>query len=124
MKINYKHWVDKKEYFVPSYNSESTKVQPNLSLSVAEIYDRWRKNLPLDVVMRNGEFLPKNMTDEDAFAVDDLSHIDDITDEKIVNHFERNLFTSQEIDADSSAPISGEAANEGEAEVRQDTQTE
>lgn len=36
--------------------TETSPVEPNLSLSLEEIFERWKRNQPLDIVMRNGQY--------------------------------------------------------------------
>lgn len=59
------------------------RVQPDLSLSPKEIMERWTRNLPLDVVTRNGSFYVENDVDgtrdnlsDDAFDVEDFERMD------------------------------------------------
>lgn len=48
--------------------------QPNLSLSVADILSRWERNLPLDVITRNGSYLLEG--DEEDFDAADIDRMD------------------------------------------------
>lgn len=103
MIVEFGKWYDYRDRFVPSFDSETTRVQPNLALSVQDIYERWRKNLPLDVVMRNGEFLPTNMSDEKAFDLPDDSRVDDYTDDSSFDAIAEKLtsgFSSSDLSGD------------------------
>ena len=52
-------------------------VEPDLSLSVKEIMDRWVRNQPLDVIQRNGTFLVEgNDFDDDVYNVEDTDLMD------------------------------------------------
>lgn len=112
MIVEFGKWYDDRDRFVPSFDSETTRVQPNLALSVQDIYERWRKNLPLDVVMRNGEFLPTNMSDEKAFDLPDDSRVDDYTDDSSFDAIAEKLtsdFTSSDLSDDGKSEAASEA---------------
>lgn len=60
-----------REKFIPPDSGEVV-TQPDLSLSVQEILERWKRNEPLDVVTRNGSFV---VEDKDVDVPGDDSNI-------------------------------------------------
>lgn len=36
--------------------TEHSPVEPNLSLTLEEIFERWKRNQPLDIITRNGSY--------------------------------------------------------------------
>lgn len=65
--------------YIPEDSGEQL-VQPNLSLSVRDILDRWVRDMPLDVVSRNGSFYIGEDQDPDDcdFDTEDLDLLDPV----------------------------------------------
>lgn len=61
-------------------NSGENRSQPSLSLSVREIFDRWHRGLPLDVIKRDGSFASDRMDDDANFDSFDIDNAEDIVD--------------------------------------------
>lgn len=65
--------------YIPEDSGEQL-VQPNLSLSVRDILDRWVRDMPLDVVSRNGSFFinEDDEPDDNDFETEDLDLLDPV----------------------------------------------
>lgn len=73
----YRTFYDRETFHLPVYkevNTAENVVKPNLSLSIRDIFDRWQRNLPLDTMMRNGEFAIEK--DDSDLNDDDWNGID------------------------------------------------
>lgn len=73
----YRTFHDRETFHLPVYkevNTAENVVKPNLSLSIRDIFDRWQRNLPLDTMMRNGEFAIEK--DDSDLNDDDWNGID------------------------------------------------
>lgn len=90
--MNFRTFYDRVEQNIHSYkevNNAPSPVQPNLSLSIREIFDRWKKNMPLDLMTRNGSFMTEGTIDDekdsdfDAYDIDnmDLAELAEIQDD-------------------------------------------
>lgn len=67
--MKFRTFYDRVEQNVPTYheqNSGESRVKPNMTLSIKEIFDRWVRNEPLDLFLRNGSY----MYDDDSFESD------------------------------------------------------
>lgn len=71
------------ERYVPE-DSGDVVVQPNLSLSLREILDRWAKEMPLDIMTRSGSFMlgENDEPDDGDFDVEDMDLMDPVEAEQ------------------------------------------
>lgn len=76
--------AQKRPKFVPADSGERLTV-PDLSLSIGEILERWHRNLPLDIIQRNGTFA----VDDDSEITDDVFDMDDPDQMDIIEFNER-----------------------------------
>lgn len=87
--MKFRTFYDRVEQNIKSHvevNEAPSPVQPNLTLSIRDIFDRWTRNQPLDLMTRNGSFMTdgdfgnENDSDFDAIDVDnmDLAEIADL----------------------------------------------
>lgn len=71
-------YMANKERYVPEDSGEVV-VQPNLSLSLREILDRWAKEMPLDIMTRSGSFMLNDIEpDETDFDAEDIDLMDPV----------------------------------------------
>lgn len=66
------------ERYFPEDSGEVV-VQPNLTLSLREILDRWAKEMPLDIMTRSGSFMLDDIEPDDTdFDADDIDLMDPV----------------------------------------------
>lgn len=109
--MQFRTFYDRIEKKVPTYkevNFGSDDVKPNLTLSVREIYERWRRNEPLDLMTRNGTFMSN--ADEDSDENFDRIDIDNLTPEEMPEYDE---YLRSRLDSMAASPRQP-AANQGE----------
>lgn len=117
--MEYRTFYDRAEKKIDDHKqriSNESVVKPNLSLSVKEIYDRWQRNEPLDVMLRNGEFdIPEDVDEDSINAILDGPDGDEDID---IGAQYQSLFNSGQDEESVNAAPGEEAAVSKAAEVR------
>lgn len=106
--MNFRTFYDRAELEIRDKSltiTEVSRVVPNLTLSLEEIFERWKRNLPLDIQLRNGEYdvEGRNLTDEEDNVLFDS------VDEDFVANNADNTYYTQSTNESSSEQTSEQA---------------
>lgn len=105
-------YMDDPYRYIPEDSGEQL-VQPDLSLSVRDILDRWVRDMPLDVLTRSGSYYlnEEDLPDDADFDTEDLDMLDPVDAQAYIE--QRQAMSPQVTARHSIKPKSeGEQASE------------
>ena len=117
--MEFRTFYDRFENKISDYREtiiEPSKVEPNLSLSLQEIFERWKRNQPLDIQMRNGQYdiEGRQLTEtEEDIILDECDERSDISE---LNYPVYQEDEPKETSEDDSVSVEDKQVTEGETE--------